>query len=276
MKSSAKRLIPLIFLFLFTPGVLHAQSGMLVKAVRELVENFTKSGATSAARELAEIGGEKTVQKVIEKAAAQGGDDLLQQVLSVAKMNGPRAIKAMETDPALMTKALKGLPDHQLADVVTEAARNPSLMTKLVRAHGNEVLTVSARHPSIGTQVIDEFGKAGLKAAKQLDTDGVVALARIKGFRELPESAKRKFTSLLDRNPKEVANFLMLTAGGTGIVLTTDFINKLEDEIFGKDGAPGHLTRTMVTYGWIVGGILAAALAGNLAIRLMKIWRKNA
>lgn len=276
MKSSAKRLIPLLILFLFTPGESHAQSGMAVKAVRELVEIFTKSGTKSAARELAEIGGEKTVREVIEKAAAQGGDDLVQQVVSVAKKNGPRAIKALETDPALMTKALKALPDNQLADAVTEAARNPSLMTKLLRSHGDEVLTASARHPSIGTQVIDEFGEAGLKAAKQLDTDGVVALARTKGFRELPDSAKRKFTSLLDRNPREVANFLTLAAGGTRVVLTADFVNKLEDEMFGKDGAPGRLTRTMVTYGWIAGGILVAALAAYFAIKLMGVWRKTA
>ena len=266
MKSSAKRLIPLLILFLFTPGESHAQSGMAVKAVRELVEIFTKSGAKTAERELAEIGGEKTLKEVIEKAAAQGGDDLVKQVESLAKKNGPRAIKAVETDPALMTEAIKLLPENQLNDVIAEAARNPSLMTKLVRSHGVEVLTVSARHPSIGTQVVDEFGEAGLKAAKQLDTDGMVALARTKGFRELPDSAKRKFTSLLDRKPREVANFLR-PENGVGIALTAKLVDKIAQALF--------FYWLFSDYKGLIVGIVAAALAGYAAIKLWCVWEKT-
>lgn len=276
MKYPIRYLIALLFLTLLTPSVSHAQGGLARKAVTELVEIFTKSSAKNTAKEFAEIGGEKAVRDVIEKAAAQGGDDLVGQVASLGRSNGPRAIKALEVDPALMTKALKGLPEKQMADAVNEAARNPSLMTKLVHAHGDEVLTVSARHPGIGTQVIDEFGEAGLKATKQLDTGDVIILARMKGFRELPESAQRKFLNLLGRKPNEVvANIIKLAAGGTGIILTADFVNKLEDEIFGTSGQPGRLTNTMVFYSWLIGGILAASLAGYATIKLRAIWSKT-
>ena len=148
-------------------------------------------------------------------------------------------------------------------------------MAKLVRAHGDEVLTASARHPGIGTQVIDEFGGAGIKAAKELGTDEVLVLAKAKGFRELPEAAQRKFVSLLDRDPRAVTNFLNLAAGGTAIVMSADFVNKLEEEVFGKGGNPGRLTQTMVSYSWVIGGILAAALAGYAAIKLWGVWWKT-
>lgn len=275
MKSSILRLTTILLVVLFTPSAIHAQGGLVRKGVTELLEWFAGSGAKQSAKELAEIGGEKTVREVVEKAAAQGGDDLVVQVVSLAKSNGPRALKAMEGDPALMTKALRSVPEDKVADAVLEASRQPSLMAKLVRSHGDEVLTASARHPGIGTEIIEEFGGAGLKATKDLGTDEILVLARTKGFRELPQATQSKFISLLDRDPRAVTNLLRLAAGGTAIVLTADFVNKLEVEIFGKDGKPGRLTQTMVTYFWIGGGILAAALAAYAFIKLWGVWRKT-
>lgn len=272
---------PLVFIAVLVSAILsasvpaHAQGGMVKKGVTELLEYFAKSGAKESAKELAEMGGEKAVREMLEKAAKQGGDDLVDQVVSVAKRGGPRTLKALDADPALMTKALRGLPENQLADSVIEAARNPTLMVKLVRTHGDEALVASARHPGIGTQVIDEFGGAGLKATRELGTDQVIVLAKTKGFRELPAEAQQKFVGLLDRDPRVVTNFLRLAAGGTAIVLTVDFVNKLEDEVFGKDGNAGRLTQTMVTYSWIGGGILAAALAAYAFIKLWGVWRKT-
>lgn len=275
MKTAAERLLPLILLILFTPVSSHAQGGMARKAITELVEAFTKSGGKNFTEELAEIGGERSVRELIEKAASQGGDDLVRQVVAIGKSDGPRALKAMEGDPALMATALRSLPEGKITDAVVEASRQPELMAKLVRAHGDEVLTASSRHPGIGAQVIDEYGTGGLKAARELGTDDVLILARAKGFRELPNAAQRKFIGLLDRDPRAVTNLLRLAGGGTAIVLTADFVNKLEDEIFGKDGRPGRLTQTMVTYGWIAGGILSAALAAYFAIKVLGVWRRR-
>jgi hypothetical protein len=241
------------------------------KAVTELFEFFAKSGAKKSAVELVEIGGEKAVLEIIEKAAAQGGDDLVRQVVVLAKSNGPRALKALEGDPALMTKALRSLPEGKVADAVIEASRQPALMAKLVRAHGDDVLTASARHPGIGTQVIDEFGSAGLKAAKDLSTDEVITLAKTKGFRELPKAAQSQFLSLLDRDPRAVTNFLKLAGGGTAIVLTAKLINDLVTIILGEPDKPGPI----VTYSWIIGGLLAAALAAYASIKLWGVWRKT-
>lgn len=272
---------PLVFTAVLVSAILstsipaHAQGGMVRKGVTELLEYFTKSGAKESAKQLAEMGGEKAVREVLEKAATQGGDDLVVQVVRLGKSNGPRALRAMEEDPALMTKALQSLPEGKVADAVIEASRQPSLMAKLMRAHGDEVLTASARHPGIGTQVIEEFGGAGLKATRDLGTDEIIVLARTKGFRELPQATQGKFISLLDRDSRAVTNFLRLAAGGTAIVLTADFVNNLEEEVFGKDGKVGRLTKAMVTYSWIGGGILAAALAAYAFIKLWGVWRKT-
>lgn len=275
MKSSILRLTTILLVVLFTPSAIYAQGGLVRKAVTELVEFFAEAGAKQSAKELAEIGGEKTVREVLEKAATQGGDDLVMQVVSLGKSSGPRALKALDGDPALMTKALRSLPEGKVADAVIEASRQPSLMAKLVRAHGDDVLTASSRHPGIGTQVIEEFGNAGLKATKDLGTDEILVLARTKGLRELPQAAQSKFISLLDRDPRAVTNLLRLAAGGTAIVLSAELVNNFEDEIFGKDGKPGRLTQTMVTYSWIGGGILAAALAAYAFIKLWGVWKKT-
>jgi hypothetical protein len=172
-----------------------------------------------------------------------------------------------------MAKALRAVPDAKVADAVLEASRQPALMAKLVRSHGDEALTASARHPGIGTQVIDEFGGAGLKAAKELGTDDVLVLARTKGFRELPEAAQRKFVGLLDRDPRAVTNFLILAGGGTAIVMTADFVNKVEAEVLGKDGKPGRLTQPLVFYSWVIGGVLVVALLGYATIKLWGVLR---
>jgi hypothetical protein len=271
MRRVSKLIAAVLIVIVFAPDSVRAQGGLARKAVTELIDIFSKRSA----KEFAEIGGEKAVREVLEKAATEGGDDLVRQVVTLGKNNGPRALKALEGDPSLMTKALRSLPEEKITDAVIEASRQPSLMAKLVRAHGDDVLAASARHPGIGTQVIDEFGGAGLKAAKELSTNEVLLLAKIKGFQELPQAVQGKFISLLDRDPRAVTNLLRLAAGGTAIVLSADFVNKLEDEMFGKDGKPGRMTQTMVTYSWIGGGVLVAALAAYASIKLWGVWRKT-
>jgi hypothetical protein len=275
MRCSSLVLAGIVATTTIIPLPAQAQSSIVRKGVSELVEFFTKAGARQSAKELAEIGGEKAVREVIEKAAAEGGDDLIRQIVSLAKSSGPRALKALEGDPALMTRALRSLPEGKVADAVIEASRQPALMAKLVRVHGDDVLTASARHPGIGTKVIDEFGGAGLKATKDLTTDEVISLAKVKGFRELPQAVQGKFMALLDRDPKAVMNLLLLTGGGTAIILSADLVNKLEGQLVGKDGKPGPIIRPIITYSWIIGGMLAAAIAAYVAIKLWGAWRKT-
>jgi hypothetical protein len=275
MKYSSQLLLAILIGIVFAPAPADAQGGLVRKGVSEFLEGFAGAGAEQSAKELAEIGGERTIREVVEKAASQGGDNLVMLVVSLGKSNGPRAVKALEGDPALMTKALRGLPVGKVADAVIEASRQPALMAKLVRSHGEDVLAASARHPGIGTQVIEEFGEAGLKATKDLGTEEILILARTKGFRELPQAAQSKFISLLDRDPRAVTNLLRLAAGGTAIVLSADLVNKFEGEWFGKDGKPGRMTQAMVTYSWIGGGVLVAALLVYASIKLLGVWRKT-
>jgi len=240
------------------PATVHAQASLARKAAAELVEAFGEAGARHSAREAAEFGGERAVREVLEKAAVQGGDKLVRQVVNLGKTQGPRALRAIQGDPALMTRALTSLPEGRMAAAVGEASRQPALMAKLVRTHGDEALAAAARHPGVGAKVIDDFGAGGLRAARELGTDEVLVLAKTRGFRELPLAAQRKFAGLLDQNPRAVSNFLKLAAGGTAIVLTVGFVNQLEAELFGEGG---RLAAPLITYSWIAGAVLVAALA---------------
>lgn len=253
-----------------------AQAGAAGKAVTELVEYFTKAGTKSAAKELVEIGGEKAVRETFEKAAREGGEELVQQVVGIARKNGPRALKALEADPALMSKSLRVVPEDKITSVIAETARQPELMAKLVRTHGDDVLITSARHPGVGTKVIDEFGEAGLVAAKKLETGDVIVLARTKGFNDLPSPTKEKFLRLLRDDPKKVTDSLLrLAAGGTAIVLSADIVNRIGDQIVGTADAPGRLIQPIITTSWIFGGIIAAALAIYLGIKLMGVAQRT-
>lgn len=264
-------LLPVILLVLW-PAECRAQGALIRKGVTELVELFTKTGARQSAKELADIGGERAVREILEKAALQGGDELVASVVAVAKAGGPRTLTAIGAEPALMTRALRALPEGRMADAVIEAARQPALMGKLVRAHGDDVLAASAKHPGVGAQVIDEFGGAGLKAAKSLGTDDVILLVKAKGFRELPIAAQTKFLGLLERNPQGVTNLIKLAAGGAAIVLTADFVNKAEEKLLGGAGETGPLVGPMAATGRALGVLLVVVLGGYAAIKLLGVW----
>jgi|GEM_PF-3309634 len=249
-----------------------AQAALIRKPVVEILEYFAKKGGREGLKELQEAGGEKAVREIVERATKQGGDDLAQQVVTLTRQQGSRALEAVSADPAVMVKALKSVPENRLVNVVTEAARHPDLMAKLVRAHGDEVLLASSRHPGVGMQVIEEFGAGGLKAAKILDTDKMLVLGRTRGFRQLPEASQRTLTGLLDRNPREVVNALMIIGGGTAIVLTADTVKKIADMLIGTPDHPGPLIEPVVTYSWIIGGCLVAILLAYAGIKLWGVW----
>lgn len=270
MKTSKYAALVLVLAICFLPAPASAQVATVAKVVRELVEQFAMAGSEKMAKDLADMGGEKAVQEVIEKAARQGGDELVQQVAVIARRSGPRSLKALEADPALMIKALHGVPNGKIASVIAETARRPELMARLVRAQGDDVLLASTRHPGVGTKIIDEFGEAGLVAAKKLETGDVIILAKTKGFPELPNSAKQQFLDLLRENPQKVAKALVVLAvGGTAIVLTADVVDRIADTILGTPDAPGPMVKPIVTTVWVVGAVLAAALVAYMTI---KIW----
>jgi hypothetical protein len=250
----------------------YAQGTMVRKPIVEILEYFAEKSGREGLKELNEIGGERAVREIVERATAQGGDDLARQLVTLTRQQGARVLEAVRADPALMVKALKTVPEDRLARVVAEAARRPDLMAGLVRAHGDEVLLASTRHPGVGVRVIEEFGAGGLNAAKALSTDEVVVLGRTSGFGQLPEVSKKTLSALLDRNPHEVVNALVLLGGGTAIFLTTEKVNRIADIVIGTPDKPGPLIKPVVTYAWMVGGIVLAILLGYAGIKLWGVW----
>jgi hypothetical protein len=248
------------------------QTALVRKPVIEILEYFAKKGGGQGIKELEQAGGEKAVREIVELATKQGGDDLAQQVVTLTRNQGSRALEAVSADPAVMVKALKSVPEDRLVSVVAESARHPDLMAKLARAHGDEVLLTSAKHPGVGMQVIEEFGAGGLKAANTLGTDQMLVLGRTHGFRQLPEASQKTLSGLLDRNPREVVNALMILGGGTAIVLTTDNVNKIADIVVGTRDKPGPMIETVVTFSWIFGGCLVAILLAYAGIKLWGVW----
>lgn len=274
MRPSTFLLLALSFVALFAPFQAHAQSGAVGRGLSDLVEFFARSGAKETAEQLAEIGGERAVRELLEKAAREGGDDFVGQVVILAKSQGPMALKAIEGDPVLMTKALGSLPERRLIGALAEAGREPQLLAKLVKSHGAEALALSAKHPGNGILVISRFGDAGLEAARQLDDDGMLALAKVRDFDKLPKGAQEKFLKILGENPKGVNQAIKIAAAGTGLVLTADFVNKLEAGLLGADGVSGQFSRQMDLLVWCVVGIIAGALIIYAWIKLFWAWRK--
>jgi hypothetical protein len=261
--------------FLLLSGIRQAcaQSSLVRKPVVEILEYFAKKGGTQGLKELEQAGGEKAVIEIVERATKQGGDELAQQVVTLTRKQGSRALEAVSADPAVMVKALKSVPEDRLVSIVAESARNPDLIAKLVRTHGDEVLLTSARHPGVGMQVIEEFGTGGLKAANALSTDKMLVLGRTKGFGQLPEASQKMFSGMLNRSPKEVVNALIIIGGGAAILLTADKVNQIADIVIGTPDKPGPLIEPVITYTWIVGGIVVAFLLGYAGIKLRGIWR---
>lgn len=249
-----------------------AQSALVRKPIIEILDYFTKKAGGQGLKELEQAGGEKAVREIVELATKQGGDDLARQVVTLTRKQGSRALEAMSADPAVMVKALNSVPEDRLLSVVTESARRPALMAKIVRTHGDEALLASARHPGVGAQVIEEFGAGGLQAAKTLDTDKMLILGRTRGFDQLPEASQKTLSGLLNRSPQEVVNALIIIGSGTAMVLTADKVNKIADIVIGTADKPGPIIEAVVTYSWIIGGCLVAALLGYAGIKLWGVW----
>lgn len=265
-------LTTLCFLVSFGNKPACAQTALVRKPVIEILEYFAKKGGGQGLKELEQAGGEKAVRDIVELATKQGGDDLAQQVVTLTRNQGSRALEALSADPSVMVKALKSVPEDQLVGVVAESARHPDLIAKLARTHGDAVLLASSRHPGVGMQVIEEFGAGGLKAANILDTDKMLVLGRTRGFNQLPEASQKTLSGLLDRNPREVVNALMILGGGTAIVLTTDKVNKIADIVIGTRDKPGPMIEPVVTYSWIFGGCLVVILLAYAGIKLWGVW----
>lgn len=252
-----------------------AQSGVVGKAAAELIDFVAKSGTKESVEQLAEMGGEKAVKDVLERAAKEGGEEMVIRAVGLTKSRGPRTLKAIQADPATMIKAIDCMPENRIAGALAEAGRDPVLIAKLVRNHGDEALELAARHPGIGSKVIEQFGDAGLKAARSLDTDDLIILAKVKGLDSLPPASREKFLRLLGDNPKAVNQAIKLAAAGTGLVLTTKIVNDLEAAVLGKDGVPGQLNRQLNVGVWMVVGVVSLSLIAYAGITLYGTWRKT-
>jgi hypothetical protein len=220
------------------------------KLVKEVIELIVKKGGKESLEELTEFGGEVVVKETLEKAAREGGEDLVQAVVRSSRIYGLDGLKAVAESPKLMTKALDALPSNLKLKGVTEASRNPKLITQLVQEYGDEGLEVAAKHPGVGSKVISEFGEAGVKAGKVLSTDDLIILSRQKkAFSALPPQAKADFIEILKNNPKVVLTYL---AGGTGILLTADAVNEIKKITIGNSDEPGPVIKPIIFWAWVL------------------------
>lgn len=262
----------IIFGWALTPSIASAQSPVVKKGVTEVLEILTRSGGKNATEELAEYGGERAIRELVEKVAMEGGEQLVGEVVALAKSQGPRVIKAIEADPVVMTRALRSIPEDKIAGSLAESMRNPGLIAKLTRRHGAEALELSASHPGVGAKVIDEFGESGLKAARALETEDMITLAKVKGLNDLPSTSRRDFLETLGRNPKGVNQAIKVAAAGTALVLTADFVTRLKEETLGETGRFNRQSNTLL---WSVVALIVAVFGGYAGIKLWGVWKNQ-
>ncbi len=256
-----------------TSGNLHAQAGSLVKSMaKEITEYLTKKSGGAAAKEFAEIGGEKALIEVLEKCAKEGGEELTQQVVSHTKAYGPSFLKAIKPDPVFFAKSFQKIPKVHAKAAILELSSDATLMKQLIKSHGDEALEVAAMHPGVGAKVISRYGSAGVNAGKQLPTPDVITLSQVKGFDKLPEASKSKFLKMLDAEPKQLIKALAIVGGGAALILTVDKVNDIANILIGSKDAPGQLISTANKFLWGFSILIILSLATWLFIRLRKSW----
>ena len=130
--------------------------------------------------ELAEMGGEAAVRKLLERAMNQGGKELVERIADYATRYGPSALKAVERSPSQMIQALDGISPDLVAPAIRAAAREPGVTAQLVAAYGKDALELAAKHPGVGTSLAEKLGEDGIRVGRQLSTDQAVTLCPLR------------------------------------------------------------------------------------------------
>ncbi len=209
MRKIAIVLMGLVAFMLITDTVHAAPAGLLRKAVTEIVEGVLKKGGATAARELAEFGGEQAVKEIAEQTWRAGGEAAVRRLTHYATAHGAAALRAVRTHPAQVLRALDQIPTSQVNRAIAAINHHPTTMSRLISNYGADALQVSLRHPGVGMDLAQILGREGINTALRLQTPHVIQLSRhAHQLAKVEPAARRTILDMISKAPANVLAFL--------------------------------------------------------------------
>lgn len=244
----------------------NAQASLVSKGAKEIVKICSKK----TGKELAKIGGEKAVRESLEKIAKETSEESVEKVVGYVNRHGISALKAIETSPKNVLKALDGCPEIFQKNLLSAVAKkSPAEISAVVEKAGTNALVLEAKYPSIGFKSA-ELGGDFVNVMNGLPKEDALIVAKnLKGLAAVNKADPRQFSSkilpalssgakktveTLERNPK-------VLLAGTALAAWL----RSKDEL----GAP---VRTAL---YVVGGILAVFAGAYLGIKLLFLYRRE-
>jgi hypothetical protein len=268
----------------------YSQAGSVSSIARELFEQLAVKGGAQAAKELAEIGGEKAVQETLEKAYREGGDTLVRQLAKQADAYGPAFLEGAKISPLRFVQAYDALPESLRAGALQAVRREPDTMAALVALHGESALRIAASHPGIATGIVSTLGDDGIRTLAKLDTDQAIRLARLTpDLGKLPVPQRQRWLELISAVPEKILNLLEQHPIVLSYTAALIALERVKDQILGDaeirigpDGQsvvvekPGLIDRSLRQFKPQIAIILLAAGACLVAWAGVHIWRTYA
>jgi hypothetical protein len=259
---SLSRLLSLATVLLWVPSLLCAQGALVAKAATEIVEAMAKKSSVTAAREIAELGGEVAVRELLQEAEKQGGEALVRKVALLAGRHGSVALQATKGAPRIVAEAIEKLPQELAENGLRAVAREPLVMQKLITETGQEALEAAAKHPGIGGQIAAKLGREGAEVAAKASDDAARALARhADDLAKVASSERSAFLQMMKTAPEKCLAFLGKHPVGTltAAVVASFLMNP--DAYLGSADQPGFIERIAKEPARWLGMVAAALLA---------------
>ena len=279
-----------------------------VTVVREAVERLLRAAAKrvgkgAVAREMSE----RVARDVVERALREGGEELVEQVVARTTRYGPDYVWALRNAGSYrrMMRLLDELPADQVRPAVQRLAAGPSgrELAELTMRYGPDVLRAEVMHPAAGRTLVKYLGKEGMELAPKLSTDEAIIVAQhAADIAKLPPTQKQGVLRLLYEDTKRMVQFMgrFMNENPGKTLFTVAFVSVLlanpdrvlggSEVVTGPNGAPvvvskpgvlervvaqpfKPLWRTISVFLSIVLGIVAAAAAAWLSIKLWFLYR---
>lgn len=193
----------------YAPPADAALGPLIRQAARKVSAYVTRAGGRKGTRELARHVGRNGAEELLERACREGGETAAEHVVHIAQRQGVRGVTAVAPSPALLSRAIHALPDHQWTGAVNALHRNPTLMREAVEKYGANALAAEVAHPGLGARLALQFGDDALRLGRQLDTDQMIRFARhADAINTLPVGPRTALLDLLGKFPARVLDTL--------------------------------------------------------------------
>ncbi len=271
-----------------------ALSGPVTQGVKRIISIFSSRGRQSLS-ELAGLGGETMVRRVVDRTMHQGGNQAVENLTRLTRAHGSDALLAADNavNVPKMIRAVDGLPQDMGGPALRRLSGSQGkALAGMVDQYGSIALKSEVLHPGIGIRAMNSMGKDGAVLVSRLSRDEAVAMGRhMKDIGRLPESQKQDLIRLLHSDIKGMLNFtarfvennpgkVLFTAASTAVILKHSDASLGDSEIvFDDNGSPHVVTKPGVierSMNSVLKPIISSAvyIFGSFAFLLLsvKLW----